>query len=269
MLERDKLIEHVEGLLNDGKPEKARDLCKRWLKKYPRDADVWLWLGNALFNANRLTEAERTYQRACELRPNWAPPLSNRAHVWALRGQISKAKALAEQAYVLDRDDPHTSYVKALCLDLERNDAEATFWYHRAFRLCPESYFPPASMNKQDFRRKFHSVLRALKEDPDIARFMGKAKWIVKDLVDPNIPDLNEISPVVCCHMVTQEVWSDEEGSVEERILLRGYVFRKNILRQCRSVTEVYDRIRMCIIEEMRDASICGLDWDDDYDWPF
>jgi len=260
VLERDELIEHVEHLLSEGEPERAWALCRRGLKKFPRDADLWICLGDSLFEAARLDDAFKAFRKASEIKPQWAVPVARRAEILVVQGQLGAAREHAELAHSLNKDLAHASYAMALCCDLEGTDGVADFWYHRAHKLSPDRFYAPARVDNDTFRREFRRVLEHLRESPEYGRFLRGGQWMLKDRVERNLPDLSSLSPVTHCHLVSEESIPGDEGDSWGPTLIRGYIFRRNILRGCRTQEDLYDQISVSILEQIDDLSLSFLE---------
>ena len=244
MLDRDELLEHVEWLLNEGESERAWKLCKRGLRQFPKDAELWLFLGDSYFEADRYPEAEKAFKRAAEIDPEWADPQARRAELELSRGDFVTARCLAEQAHERDRDSAHASFVLGICSELEESHELARFWYHRARRLQPDGYFVPLAAAQATFDEALTQAMEQLSSSSDGERLPG-SEWTVLSQVDANRTDLANLSPLTRCHIV-----SGQTGG-EKSAVLRGYLCTGNILRDCRSQSDVCTQTYFAILDQL------------------
>ena len=245
VLDRDELLEHVEWLLNEGEAERAWMLCKRGLRRYPKDAELWLFLGDSLFDSDRLGEADRAFRRVAEIEPEWAIPFAKRAEVNLMLGKVQRAREMVDEAYKRERDLPHASYVRAVCYELEGNDEVANFFFHRARRLQPDQYFPPVACTHDEFQGCLDAAMEHLLGVDAFARALENTQWTVTDVVERTAPDLKSVSPMMFCFLVP------ERSEAEDPKVLRGYVFRKNILRECRTTEDIDTQIYVSVMDEL------------------
>jgi tetratricopeptide (TPR) repeat protein len=245
VLDRDELLEHVEWLLNEGEAERAWMLCKRGLRRYPKDGELWLFLGDSLFDSDRLQEADRAFRRVAEIEPAWAIPFAKRAEVHLMLGNVQRAREMVDEAYKRDPDLPHASYVRAICYELEGNLDTARFFYHRSRHLQPDQYFPPVPCTNELFAESFDAALAHLLDVDAFARSLTHTNWVVCDAVDREDPALKGVSPMMYCFLVP------DQADAEEPQVVTGYVFRRNILRECRTMDDVDTQIYVSIMDEL------------------
>lgn len=253
MLDRDELMEHLEFLLNEGEPERAWNLCRRGLRRYPRDPDLWLFLGDSLVDSQRLGDADKAYQKAVELRPEWGVPVAKQAEVRLMEGDLDAAVRLAEQAHDLERNLAHASHLRGVCSELTGREEEAAFWFHRAHRLQPEHYFVPAHITPQRFMAEFVDVLDGLRQQGIIGEGLDPANWVVLDMVDPANPDLDGVSLLSFCH-IARKPGGRRRGARSKRdtgAIERGYLFRRNNIRECRSPEDLNVQLYVAISDEI------------------
>jgi len=246
------LIEHLEYLLNEGEPERAWNLCRRGLRRYPRDPDLWLFLGDSLVDSRRLVDADKAFRKAVELRPDWGIPLAKQAEVQLMEGNLERAVRLAEEAHELDRSLAHASYLKGICLELAGQEDGSAFWYHRAHRLQPEQYFVPARISQQRFTAEFVDVLDGLRQQGIIGDGLDQGSWTVLDRVDPDNPDLAGVSLLSFCHLVKKPGSRRRGGRVRRDAawVERGYLFRRNNIRECRTPDDLNMQLYVAISDE-------------------
>jgi tetratricopeptide (TPR) repeat protein len=252
--ERDDLLDQVHVLLDEGKPDRASALCRRGLRRFPRDADLWFSLGDSLFEEGRIEQADKAFRRAVEHRAGWAMALARRAETSLWMGRMLRAKNLLEAAYEADRDLPFTTWLRAVFCDARGDHAEAAFWYARAQRLDPEAYFAPLTLSLDEFHLEFMDGVRHLLESPCVKASLAATEWVVLDRVDTSYEDLAECPPPVGCYLVpTPEAGAPDEASgMVHPPIGRGYVFARNILRQCRSREDVPTQVYLAVMDDLQ-----------------
>lgn len=153
----------------------AVELCKKHLRKYPKDGPAWLRYGMTQVQLARYSEAEKAIQRAIRLCPRKALPIAHvqMGHLLEARGDFTQAalwyrKALKHSSKdatfhiylgsnafkrgLLGQSKAH--YLRALecpegcleeaCFNLagiylgERNYSEAIKYYEEALRIDPK-----------------------------------------------------------------------------------------------------------------------------------
>lgn len=250
--DRDELLEHVEWLLNEGEPERAWMLCKRGLRRFPKDPELWFCLGDSLLESGRFASSDKAFRRACELRPGWAFPMAKRAESLLMLGRVRKAAELAEQAHETDRDLPHSSYVKAIIHDVEGDDDAAYFFYRRAQRLSPDDYFAPAQVPYERFMKEFDASLKHLHSACCMTEQIESTRWLVLERVDHSIPELKKLQPMALCHLETGPVPADaEDGPGALPPIETGFIFRRNIARICRTPDDISTQIYFSVLDEL------------------
>lgn len=252
VLERDKLLEHVEWLLNEGESEKASTLCRRGLRRFPRDPELWHFMGDSLFDSGRLAQAERAFRTASELRPEWSEPVAKRAEVLLTMGRVKDAWRFAKKSHDLDRDQPHASFVLAVCNDLSGLNGIAHFWYRRAHRLDPEDYWIPLHVEAEKFQTELDLAIQDIKNTRIPDETLEETVWELCDRVDIDDPAMAKVSPVAFCFFELSEGPTAEEGEPPEQVRIKkGYVFRNNILRVCRASDDLYTQIYVAVLDEL------------------
>jgi tetratricopeptide (TPR) repeat protein len=247
-------MEHLEFLLNEGEPERAWNLCRRGLRRYPRDPDLWLFLGDSLVDSRRLGDADKAYRKAAELRSDWGVPVAKQAEVRLMEGNLTAAFSLSEQAHDLERNLAHASHLRGVCCELAGREEEAAFWFHRAHRLQPEHFFVPARITAQRFMAELVDVLDGLRQQGIIGEGLDPANWVVLDEVDPGNPDLEGVSLLSFCHIVRKPAGRRRAGARSKReagTIERGYLFRRNNVRECRTPEDLNVQLYVAISDEV------------------
>jgi len=255
--DRDDLLDQVQVLLDEGKPERASALCRRGLRRYPRDADLWFSLGDSLFEEGRIPQADKAFRRAIEHRPGWGLAVGRRAETSLWLGRLLRARNLVDEAYELERDLPFTSWLKAVFADVRGESGEAVFWYMRASRLDPETYFVPPQVSESDFLIAFAEAARHLVESPAVKTALQGTKWVVLDRVESGLPALRDCPPPAGCYLIPADESGppDEASGVVHPEITTGYVFRRNMLRLCRTAEDLSTQIYLAVMDDLQSFS--------------
>jgi len=252
LLDRDELIEHVEWLLNEGENKQARKLCQSGLRRYPRDAELWMYMGDSLIDSEETSEADRAFRRAAEIRPHWAVPWAKRAEVQLLRGNFGQACRMVDRAHELDRDLGHASHLKAICCDLEGRSDEGRFWYRRAQRLQPDHFFCPPKVSPERFQQELDCALEHLDRADAFAPAIRSTRWVVLERTADAPPDVARIDPLASVVLLAAVDGAAGQGpELSEPVVETGYIFKPNILRECRTADDIYTQLYVCILEEL------------------
>ncbi len=120
----------IAGVTDDGEPteESLKDLeAKR--ADAPGDVGVLLDLGEAYFYAQRLDEAERTYNEALDMEPENTAGQVGRALVWHAQGRSKKAETALRRALKDHPDDQEAHFSLAIvCFSDGRVDEAKHHW---------------------------------------------------------------------------------------------------------------------------------------------
>jgi len=249
VLDRDELIEHVEWLLNEGESERAWTLCKRGLRRFPKDSELWVFMGDSLVDSGRLSEADKAFRRSHEISQEWAIPLAKRSEVHLMLGNMTQARLFADESHELDKDLAHASYIRGVCFEMEGREDVAHFWFRRAQKLNPDQYFPPVKQPRRRFMRDFRGAVKHLTSGGLFSQTVEKTRWKVHDRVDRGNKLLQDVSPMAYVHLVPHQ---EPESVPPEDLTIRvGFVFRQNILRDCRVEDDIYTQIYVSLLEEL------------------
>lgn len=253
--DREELIEHLEWLLDEGEPERAWLLCKKALRRFPKDAHLWFYLGDSLLDSGRYVAADKAFKRSMELRPTWAFSAAKRAEAHLMLGHLERASNFALQAHDQDRDLAHASYIRAIVLELEGKEDVAHFFYRRAHRLNSDEYFPPHRTTRRQFKREMAVAIQHLKDANVSLASIEETRWLLLERPDPRIPELADVPLLACSHLVTAEIVEDGEDELGLCLVETGFIFRKNVERLCRTFDDVYTQIYVSILDELDSLS--------------
>ncbi len=119
-----------------GKPAEADRVTADWLRERPQDPAVLLYMGDRAIGANKLTDAQRYYERLLAAQPNNALALNNMAWV---AGRLGRADALtlAEKANELAPSQPAFMDTLAMLLSERNEHARALELQKKVVELRP------------------------------------------------------------------------------------------------------------------------------------
>ncbi len=249
MLEQEEILQQVEWLLSEGEPEKASQLCRRGLKRYPRNHELWLLLGDSLLDSGLPSQADRAFKNASEIRKHWSLPLAKRAEALLMEGRLRFARTLSNRAYETDRDCAHSTYLKGMILDVEGRWDVARFFYYRAARLDPEGYFPPVAIAFEKFSSLALEVLEVLGTSPGM-KVIRNTRWEILPEVEPQRSEMKDVSPIAPCVILHGEP-GEPEDILDHSEAWRGFIFWRNVIRQCRTVDELKEHLILVLQEEL------------------
>ncbi|MFZ0661433.1 MAG: tetratricopeptide repeat protein [Acidobacteriaceae bacterium] len=93
--------------------------------EFPKDSDLYTWMGTALLMGRQYSEAERAFQVALDLDPNSDIKQANAGRAYASAGDFDKAKPYLERALQLDPLDLETASLLIKIDKSQGNLAEA------------------------------------------------------------------------------------------------------------------------------------------------
>lgn len=92
------LLAQIATLANAGQSAEARQVCERYLKEHPPQAQVYYWLGLLSDAAGNALEAQGYYRKALYLQPQHVEALTQLAMLLAATGDLEGARRLQARA---------------------------------------------------------------------------------------------------------------------------------------------------------------------------
>jgi Flp pilus assembly protein TadD len=126
----DALLEQAQQMLKHQRPKQARVTLRSALAKCPRNAQAYSLLGISYDQQNLYPEAEKAYQKAITLDPNWAGFHNNLAASYLRAGKTTEAIAEFQKALRLDPQN-HLAGLNLADYYLNRNDYARSLRYFR------------------------------------------------------------------------------------------------------------------------------------------
>ncbi len=261
MLKREDYLEHAEWLLNEGDPERASDVCRRGLRRFPRDHELWCLLGDTLVESGHYPEADRALRTASQLKKDWAVPLAKRAEVLLMLGKFKRAKAICDLAYDQDPNSALTSFMKGILLDVTGQSEVAHFFYRRASKLDPAMYRKPFMVKQGTFDRVAQEAIKEVVATPWGQAKLTHATWTILDCIDVKNPDFAGHAPLFGCYLATESA-AAAAAPTKRRIpkktsatveVSRAYIIRTNVMRAAETEAHLPLQISLAISEALED----------------
>ncbi|MGD0461964.1 MAG: tetratricopeptide repeat protein [Tepidisphaeraceae bacterium] len=156
-----------------GKPQKAVEICRQALARFPDDAKIHYVLAIALTNAGRPSEAIDAYNQAVRLNPEFFEAYNNLGALLSKRGRFDEAIKTLSQAIRLRPDlaQLHANLSNALRDNWKLEEAAAAA--NKALELNPnlaEAYtsLGAALLALGRFDEAIHACRNAIRRKPDL-----------------------------------------------------------------------------------------------------
>jgi len=132
------LLALAEAHMVLGNREQASQLAQRSSALGPRDAALWVRLGELLSKQGLAAQAELAFRQAIELDPAAPAAWIRLAGLLRLGGRLQEAKACAEQAVALDDESSAALIALGLALREQGRTSAAVARFEQALRLEPQ-----------------------------------------------------------------------------------------------------------------------------------
>ena len=150
------------------------ELCKKHLRKFPKDGPAWLYYGIGQVELARYSEAEKAIRRAIVFCPQKALPIaySQMGHLFRAKGEFKQAVHWYRKA--LDRNPKDATYHIFLASIIFKRGAlkQSESYYRRALK-CSEGCLDEAYLNlggillgQRNYSEAIKCYQEALKIDP-------------------------------------------------------------------------------------------------------
>lgn len=243
-----ELLETIDGLLDDGQPEAAEKVARGALKVSPTEWSLWMALGQSLSERGRFRQAAKAFLNAVSSEDgNQACALTSWAQCEVECGDLVAAQDLVEAALRNDPDYPHASFVRAFLYEFGLRDDAAEFWYFRAAKLDPESFFKPLRLDPLAFDQAVDAAIERL---PEQYKSLMPGFRVRSRLLPPLSPRRRK-----CTVLSPGETRPSRPG---ERDAARPviYVYQRNLERMCKSRDELDSEIVLFLEEELAKAVV-------------
>lgn len=135
--ENDKLFEKASAAAKDKKLDAAIELFKEIVESDPKDFVTWTELGTLYFRSDKLSDAEKAYQKALDLKPDFMVALLNLGKVLLAQKQAEKVIPILTKAVEIDAKNVDAlHYLGEAYLQTKQGNNSAILFYE-ALRLAP------------------------------------------------------------------------------------------------------------------------------------
>lgn len=195
--DEDTLKNLYSGLFYSGEKEKALEITNILIGIDPSDADYHFIKGRALFGLKRFDEAIKAFDKAIELKPDYAKAYNNKGIALKNIGKFDEAIKAYDKAIELKPDLVQAYNNKGVALRISRKYDEAIKAYEKAIGLKPDDPYAYvskgvalASLGK--YKEAIESYRKAIELKPDFGSayfnracafgLMGKRDEMIADL---------------------------------------------------------------------------------------
>jgi len=261
VLKREDYLEHAEWLLNEGDPERASEVCRRGLRRFPTDHELWCLLGDSLVESGHYPEADRALRTASQLNKEWADPLAKRTEVLLMLGKVKRARTVCEDAFARDPNSALTSFMRGVLLDVTGQNDVARFYYRRAHKLDPTLYRKPITVSSEAFDEAVKSAVEMVSSTSGESRFVG-CEWEVLETFDFNNPLLAGHAPLFGCYLITNKPEDLTQPPSRRRVPARAkgrqpvkkaFIVKCNVLRNVDPDVSVNTHIMGAVSDAIED----------------
>jgi SAM-dependent methyltransferase/tetratricopeptide (TPR) repeat protein len=156
--EREYFASRTVAHLFTGDWQEALAVAEDGTHRFPDDADLMQWLGNALEKAGRPNEAVEKYRQALALRPDLFQVEEALGHLLVRSGRLDEAIQHFLQSAEIRPDRPQPIRALALLQEAQGNRSESLRLWRRVLELAP---------NEAAIREAVSHILRLEKGDVD------------------------------------------------------------------------------------------------------
>ena len=249
---RDEVVAGIRDALDQEDLERATKLCRKAIKKWKTDHEVWLLAGYTAQDQEAHDEALRAFDEAVQLRPDNVEALAARASALLDLGRVDDALEDAREAKELAPKDPLARHTLATALELAGQKKLAEREYLAAERLDPEGYPRPERVSRKEFDRLVKKAIARL--PAHVHEALENIHIGVKDFPGPEDQVEGE-RPLSLQLLGVFQGASLRERSTEDpwSIAVPGVItlFQRNLERMCASREELIEQITITVFHEV------------------
>ena len=143
----ERALDQIEASLDRGEPSEALDQCIALLRSSPDHPSVLYLAGEASHELGDLERAEDYYRRCTQIVPDQALAWSGLCACLFDQLRFDDCDRAAQRAIRVDDANPEAYYIRALLRERRGDTLGAARDYRRAFRLDPERYPRPSTLD--------------------------------------------------------------------------------------------------------------------------
>ncbi len=262
-----ELEREISALLDAGEAAQATRHLVRVRRRFPKDPEATLLLGDLFYEAGAFEEAAVTFESAATLSPNDAYPLALCGVCAIELGDIEAARASIDAALALDPRLPEAVWWRAVLHDLDGESRLSTNRYRQATKLAPERFELPYRVTTERFQQMAERALRDLDR-----RYEGFSEALERRNVALRIQDVPTSEQIVRdrfhplwlgvfeghagADVSLEDPWSGMPGLV--------ILFQRNLERDCRDAEELFEQIHITLLHEIAHAHGREEEWMDE-----
>jgi predicted Zn-dependent protease with MMP-like domain len=250
-------LNRAELLIEElGEHERALDLCDALLAGRPDvarpdragEAEVYYLKAKAFFYLDELEGALFLVRRALKSGGDHPTYRAFEGQICFELGRFEEARALLESAAAMDGESSHALYHFGLVLERLGEQGRAAVVFARAHALDPDHYLVPLQVADGEFDT---IVAEALDNLPRSMReHVADVPVLVEDWPERDLVEQGRLSPQILG--LYQGVPRTQASATEQRSDLdRVILFRRNLLRVCRSRSELVEQVEVTVRHEV------------------
>lgn len=135
--ENQKLFDKALAAGKEKKTDGAQKLFKQLLTADPADFVAWSELGNIYFKAEKFSDAERAYNKALELKPDFGPTLLNGGKFFLSQKNLTRSIELLEKAVAQTPNSAEANRYLGEAFLQNRLGSKAVVYLNKAIDLDP------------------------------------------------------------------------------------------------------------------------------------
>lgn len=250
--ETERVLDLAEEALDRGEVEAALAYCEQVLGRRPDHPGALYLSAEAHHELGDFAEAERRYRRCTLLVPEH--PLSWSGLAVALFDQLrfKESTAMAHRALRVDDANAEAYYVRALRRERHGDELGAARDYRRAWRLDPERYPAPVTLDdatveavvSEAIAATHESVRAALANVPILLEELPSDE-VCRSFDPPRSPTdiVGLFSGASLMERSTEDPWSQIPPTIT--------LYRKNLERLAFDRTRLLDEVRVTLLHEI------------------
>jgi len=175
---------------------RVAELAEHWLASHPNDRDFHLWAADGLGMEREISAAANHLQSLLDMDPDDAEVMARLGHLYFRNGDMAGAQELFDRALDMRDDWADTHYGLGLVAERRRDFVAAERAFTTAHRLDPDGFPLPVRLTDREFDRCLQEAIDVL--PPEFQEELESVSILVQDLpddetmraVDPPDPEL-------------------------------------------------------------------------------
>lgn len=245
-------LDQAEDALDRGDPESALHACDLILTRYPDHPGALYLSAEAFHDLGDLHEAAARYRRCTHIIPDHAMSWSGLAACLFDQLHFVECGRVVSRAVRIDDTNPESYYVRALLRERRGDSTGAARDYRRAWRLDPEHYPAPLTLDDATIEAVVVEALRgcpasvreAIRNVPILLEELP-TEDVCRAFEPPRSPA--EIVGLFSGPSLLERSIDDPWAAIPSTITL----YRKNLERVARDRDRLLDEVRITLLHEI------------------